>query len=645
MNGRTWIVVGVMTAMMIGGCSTGEDAIVESPDEAALPPANDALAGTMKRADIPDKYRWDLTDLYADDAGWEAAFKKLEADIATLAEAKGTLGKSPESLLKTLQFRDQFSGRFGKLVLYAGTSYHLDMKVSETGGRFERVQMLGNKAGEATSWFTPEVLDIPQDKIFGWMDDSADLAVYRHEFDDIYRQREHVLSAREEELLAMAGDMAGSFRTIFTRLQNTNLDFPKMEDADGNELQISSAKYYDLIYSPDRRVRKDVFLGLHNTYLDKRNTISAILGGQVKQHMFYAKARGYESSLEAALHGPSIPPEVVENLIATVNKHLPKVHRYVALRKKVMGIDEVHRYDLRVPMLAAPETKIPYDDAVKTILTALAPMGEEYVDTAKMAFGSRWLDVYETANKRSGAYSWGTPFAPHPFMLLNYHGTRNDRSTVAHELGHTMHSWFTIKDQPLPYAGYATFCAEVASTVNEVLLSEYLMNHVTDDKEKLLLLLEQIEGIRTTVIRQTMFAEFEKTIHEQAEAGQPLTGDNLCKTYGDIVQKYYGPDLVLDECAKAEGMRIPHFYRNFYVYTYATSHCAATNIGRRIIKGEPGAVEGHLKFLSAGSSKYPLDILKLAGVDMTTPKPIEDTMQLLDELLDQFEKLYAKQKG
>lgn len=613
-----------------------QEGMVLAPDEGP--------AGPPKWADIDEKYRWNLTDLFADEAAWEAAFKDVEMKIKILAAMKGKLGQSADALLTALQHRDRTFAELGRVYQYAGLAYYLDMKNNEAVGRFERAESLSTRASEAVSWFVPEVLALPREKVASWMDEDDKLAVYRHEFDDIYRQREHILSPREEELLAMAGDVTGAFNTIFGRLQNTDLDFPTVKDADGKEFKLSSAKYYQYIYSPDRRLRKDVFFGLHNVYLDKRNTISAILSGQVKQHMFYAKARGFKSSLESALNGPGIPVEVVENLIATVNKHLPKLHRYTALRKKVMGIDEVHRYDLRVPMLSAPDESIPYDEATETILAALEPLGDGYVSTARRAFNSQWLDVYETENKHSGAFSWGTPLAPHPFMLLNYHGTRNDRSTTAHELGHTMHSWHTIKNQPLVYAGYASFCAEVASTVNEVLLSHYLLGHAKDDMEKMLILLEDIENIRTTVFRQTMFAEFEKTIHEQAEAGQALTGDSLCETYGAIVKKYYGPDIVMDECAKAEGLRIPHLYRNFYVYTYATSHCAATNIGRRIIDEEPGAVEGHIKFLSAGSSKYPLDVLKLAGVDMTTPKPIEDTMELFAQLMDEFEALHAKQK-
>ncbi len=635
-----YMMAAILTCTWFGGQNAqAQSPINFGPDDESAAPAQ------RTRADIEDKYKWDLGELYPSLEAWETAFTEVERKIKKFKALEGTIGESPEALLKALKLRDRMYAEFMMVMQYAAMSYHLDMKNSEAAGRSDRVDSLGTKASEATSWFTPAILKIPSAKVFRWMDENKDLAVYRHELDDIYRQKEHILSAREEELLAMTGDVTSAFNTIFGRLQNTDLDFPIIKDEDGNDVQLSSAQYYKLIYSPDRRVRKDAFLGLHQVYLDKRNTISAILSGQVKQHMFYAKARGFDSSLDAALNGPNIPVEVVDNLIGTIHQHLPKLHRYVTLRKKVMGIDEVHRYDLRVPMFNAPDEEVPYDDAVKTILTALEPMGEDYVSTARKAFASRWLDVFETPNKRSGAYSWGVPIAPHPYMLLNYHGTRNDRSTVAHELGHTMHSWYSSRNQPLPYAGYATFCAEVASTVNEVLLDHYLMNHAKDDMERLLIVQERMEGIRTTVFRQTMFAEFEKTIHEQAEAGQPLTGDSLCKTYGDIVRKYYGPDIVIDEAATAEGLRIPHFYRNFYVYTYATSLCAATSIGQRIIDREPGAVEGHIAFLSAGSSKYPLDVLKLAGVDMTTPRPIEDTMELFGELLEEFETLHARING
>ena len=599
--------------------------------------------GDDERAKIPDRHKWNLADIFPTEAAWEAEFKQVENLIGEVKQLKGTLGKSPEALLHAMELSNQLGAKFRHVGHYASLHYSLNMADPKASTRYERVRLMSNKASQALSWFTPELLAIPRETIETWLKENEKLAVYRHEFDNLYRVQAHVLSPREEELMALAGQVTSAPSNIFGKLQNTNLDFPMIQGPDGKDVKLSSAKYYQYIYSKDRRLRRDAFLGLHNVYLDKRNTIAAILDAEVKTHIFNAKARKFHSSLEAALNGPGIPTSVLENLIATIHKHLPKIHRYTALKKKVLGLDDMHRYDLRVAMVEGPEEKIPYDEAATTVQEALAPMGPDYNGVLAQAFTNRWVDVYETPNKRSGAFSSGSYLSPHPFVLLNYHGTRNDRSTLAHELGHSMHSHYSSKTQPYAYHQYAIFCAEVASTVNEVLLSQHLLKKVKTDLEKMLILQDEIESIRTTVIRQTMFAEFEKMIHEMAEAGKPLTGEVMCQVYGDLVQKYYGPELVMDECAKAEGLRIPHFYRNFYVYTYATSYCAAVNIGQRIMKGEPGAVEGHLKFLSAGSSQYPLDVLKLAGVDMTTPKPIEDTMELFGQLLDEFERLHAKQ--
>lgn len=594
------------------------------------------------RGDIPERYRWNLTEIFVNDPAYETAFKRTEELINRFKALKGTLGKSDASLLAALQLRDDLSCELDRVIVYSGLSYHEDMSISPAQGRWDRAQSLGTRAAEAVSWFVPEILTLPAETVTSWMDKNAKLAVYRHYIEDIHRQRKHYLSPREEELLAMAGEIASAPENVYGLLTNTNLDFPKIKDEKGNEIQLSSARYYNLIYSKDRRVRQDAFIGYHETYMAKANTLSALLSAHVKQHMFYARARGFKTAREAALSGPNIPVSVYDNLVSAVNRHLPKLHRYVKIRKDLMGLDAVHQYDLYVPMIDAPEQHIGYDDAIETILKGLAPLGDDYTSTLRTAFESRWIDVYESPNKRSGAYCWGS-YLTHPYLLLNYTGTMNDRSTVAHEMGHAMHSWYTVKNQPPIYGDYATFCAEVASTVNEVLLAHYLLEGAKDDTEKLLILQQQIEGIRTTVFRQTMFAEYEQLIHELAEAGTPLTPEVLMGKYEEIVTKYYGPDCVNDKCIAAEALRIPHFYRNFYVYTYATSHCAATNIGRRIIAKEPGAVEGLMKFLSAGSSRYPLDILQLAGVDMTTPKPVEDTMALFAELLDEFEALYTKQ--
>ncbi|GJQ26364.1 MAG: oligoendopeptidase F [Phycisphaerae bacterium] len=601
-----------------------------------------AEAGTPKPAPTRDqidaRYKWDLSDIFPDDAAFEAAFKSVESDLASFTRRRGTLARSANDLRDALAAHDELGAQLERVVLYAGLSYHLDMSVGAAQGRWDRTHTLSTRAAEATSWMTPELIAVGREKINAWMASDPKLAVYRHLVDDLFRQQAHVLSEREEELLAMAGEIASAPESIFSRFTNTNLDFPVIRDEQNAEVRLTPARYGSMLYSPDRRVRRDAFIGLHETYRAKINTLSATLSAQVKQHMFYARARRFGSCLEAALHRPNIPVAVYDNLISTIERHLDKLHRYVALRKKLLQLDAVHGYDLYVPMVDAPREEIPYDDAMETVTKSLAVLGDDYTAVLREAAANRWIDVYETKDKRSGAYSWGS-YLTHPYLLLNYQGTRNDRSTLAHELGHAMHSWYTVKSQPIVYGDYATFCAEVASTVNEVILDEYLYEHARSDTERLAVVQDQIESIRTTVLRQTMFAEYERRIHARAEAGEPLTGDWLCAAYRELVAKYYGPALVIDDCLEVEGLRIPHFYRNFYVYTYATSHCAAVDIGRRIVAGDAAAVRGHKAFLSAGSSRYPLDVLALAGVDMTTPAPIERTMEWFGELLGKFESL------
>ncbi len=593
------------------------------------------------RDQIAEKDKWNLADVFESDDAFEAAFKNVEALIPDVRACQGTLGNSDASLLAGLKRRDTLYMEYDRLMVYAGLSYHQDMSISAAQGRSDRVQTLGTRVSEATSWFVPEILALPWETIQSWMAENKELAVYRHALEDLQREKNHYLSPREEELLAMAGEIAAAPSNIYSLYTNTDLEFPTVHDDEGHEIRLSAATYSKLIYSRNRDVRREAFMGMHDTYAKLKGTFGAMLNSHVKQHIFNAKARRYPSSLDAALSSPNIPPSVYRNLIETVNKNAWRLHQYVDMRKRIMKLDDIHGYDLYVPLVGDKEDKIKYEDAVQTILTALRPLGEDYVATLKTAFDSRWIDVYETKSKRSGAYCWGA-YLTHPYLLLNYGGTMNDRSTVAHELGHAMHSWYTVKAQPYVYGDYATFCAEVASTVNEVVLAHYLLGNARDDVERMLVLQQQIEGIRTTVFRQTMFAEFELKIHEMAEAGEPLTGETLCNVYGELVRRYYGPSLVIEPSAAAECLRIPHFYRNFYVYTYATSHCAATNIGRRIIDNQPGAVEGLMAFLASGSSRYPLDTLRLAGVDMNTPQPIEDTMAQFTELLEQFEALHKK---
>lgn len=593
------------------------------------------------RAEIPEKDKWNLADLYKTDAAWDADYTKAEGMVKQSKEMKGRAAKGPADLLAVLKHRDQTSVLVDRLFNFAHLNQDEDLANKPNQARFSRATDLANKYSEAWSWFQPEVLTIPPETLSSWMAKDKDLAVYKHALDDIQRMRAHTLSPREEELLAMSGDMSDAMSRTFSLFTNADMQFPLIKDESGNEVQLSPARFMAFLTSPDPRVRRDAFIGLHKTYKSYENTVGSLLAYQVKRDVFYARARNYKSALEAALYPDNIPVEVYNNLIKAVNNAFPLMHRYVALRKKVLKLKELHPYDLYVPIVAESSKKVPYDDGVKTILTALNVLGDDYITAMSNGFNSRWIDVYETKGKRSGAYCSGT-YTCHPYLLLNYADTSHDRSTVAHEMGHAMHTWFTTHNQPIIYGDYSLFCAEVASTANEVILNAYLFDRATTKQEKLELINELLENIRTTVFRQTLFAEFERDIHQMAEAGQPLTPDAMQKVYHDLVQKYYGPDLVIDSETDSECFRIPHFYRNFYVYKYATSYAAATDIGRRIIAKQPGAVDGLMKFLKAGSSVYPIDCLKLAGVDMTTPAPVESCMKLFGEKLSEMEKLMAE---
>ncbi|MCK6482654.1 MAG: oligoendopeptidase F [Phycisphaerae bacterium] len=591
----------------------------------------------LTRDEIAEQHRWNLADLYADEAAWTADF---EAAGKLLTEFKTHKDKidSAARLATVLKQRDRLSLKLERVYAWAMLKHHEDTNEKNAQASYARASDLTHRYAEDTSWLIPNLLALPAETVTSWIDKTPELNVYRHWWDDIRRQRTHFRNTAEEELLALAAGMADGPSDAFSLFTNADLKFGTVKDEQGDEVELSPGRYNAAIYSADRRYRRDAFVGLHETYGKYANTLAALLSTQVKRDIFYAKSRNYGSALEASLGPNAIPVEVYEQLVAAINRHAPLLHRYAELRQRVLKLDELHAYDLYVPLVPEYAEKVPYEAGVGTILESLSILGEEYTTPMRRAFESRWVDVYETRNKRSGAYCMGC-YSAHPYLLLNYAGTANDRSTVAHEMGHAMHSWFTQKTQPVIYGDYTIFCAEVASTVNEALLNDYLLKRATKDEERLQLINSSLEGIRTTVFRQTLFAEFEKTIHEMAERGEPLTPDALFRVYRGLYQKYYGPALVLDECLDAECLRIPHFYRNFYVYQYATSYCAATNIASRVLAGEDGAVEGLMKFLKAGSSDYSLNVLKLAGVDMSSPKPFEDTMKLFERRLDELERL------
>jgi len=592
-----------------------------------------------ERSEIDTRYLWATENIFPDKQAWETEFAAVEKRIPEFAKFQGRLARSAGDLLAMLQFRDELEPRLVRVYVYTSLLSDQDTRVGETQAMKSRARSLYIKYGEATSWVMPELTAIPFETIQSWMRENRELALYRHHLDDIFRQKKYVLSPREEELMAMAGKVRSTAGSAYNMLKNADMRFPTIRDEEGRTVELDEQAFYKYMRSTDRRVRKDAYDAIVGTYTGYRNTAAALLNGTVQNHVFSVRARGYDSCLQAALNGGNIPVEVYNNLVKTIRQHLPLLHRYQEIRKRALKLgDGVHAYDLFAPLVTGVDLEYDYEAGVNMIVEALQPLGREYLTAMKKGFASRWVDVYPTRGKRSGAYSSGT-FLTQPYILLNFHGSYEDVSTLAHEMGHSMHSFYSRGTQPYVYADYDIFCAEVASTTNEIILQNHVLKQTTDPKEKLFLLVEFLEQIRGTVFRQTMFSEFEQRVHEMAEAGQPLTADSMGATYREIMKAYYGPAYVHDEIVDDYWARIPHFYRNFYVYKYATSYCAASNIARRIMADEPGAVEGYMEFLRAGSHKYPIDVLKLAGVDMTTPAPIRDAMKIFESLLDQTEEL------
>jgi oligoendopeptidase F len=591
-----------------------------------------------ERADIPDRYKWDLSSFYPDTTAWEQDLKQAEAEIKQLALMQDSACSSAEDLLEFLTLRDTASNRLDRISAYTALLRDEDMRESEPQALYDRSRSLYIKAGEATAWFRPVFLTLPSETWEKWRREVPRLGTYDHFVANLLRQRDHVLNTREEELLAMTGKLAATPQQAFSMLTNADLKFPKVEDPDGNLIELSEGRYGVLLKSSNRDFRKRVFKQIMKTYLQYRNTISATLAGSIHGDVFRARARNYDSALHAALAPDNVPIDVYKNLVATIHKHFPKLHRYIELRRRELGLEKVHIYDSFAPLIQGDPPEISYDDAVDTITKGLEPLSEEYLEPMREGFRSRWIDVYETQGKRSGAYSMGI-YTVHPYMLMNFDGTYGAMFTLAHEMGHSMHTWFTQHNQPPIYGDYPIFLAEVASTCNQIILGDYLRNKAKDSSERLFLINEAIEDIRGTVITQTMWAEFEMLVHAEAEKGAPLTYDTMSAIYSDLVKTYFGPSWAHDDEVDGYWMRIPHFYRGFYVYKYATSYCAAVALADRILSKEDGALEAYLGFLKAGGSDYPIQILRKAGVDMSTPAPIDATMRLFGKLLDELEKL------
>ena len=596
------------------------------------------IKAVPRREECDKKYQWHIEDLYASDDLWQKDYELLEKSIPELASYEGRLGEGVHTFLEYMNKKQEIMKRFEAVYVYANQKYHEDTGNAVYQKLTAQAQMLSLKLSSATVFEEPELLAVGKEVIDGWFAESEDMELYRRFFYELFRQQEHVLSKEMEAVLADVSDMSEDISNIFSMFNNADVKFPSIRGQDGEEIPVSHGRYSLLMESRDREIRKEAFLSMYSQYGQYRNTLAATYSANLKSSAFFAKVRKYDSALAMALDGGEIPVTVYTQLIDTVHENMPLMHRYVKLRKKALGVDELHMYDLYAPMVDEVTMKIPFEEAKEIVRKGLAPLGEEYIQTLSEGMDGGWIDVYENQGKRSGAYSWGA-YGCHPFVLMNYQDNLNNVFTLAHEMGHSMHSYYSDKHQPYLYAGYRIFVAEVASTCNEALLMEYLLKHTDDKKEKAYLINYFLEQFKGTLYRQTMFAEFEKITHEMAGKGEPLTAEILNDIYYKLNEQYFGDDIVIDREIALEWSRIPHFYTPFYVYQYATGYSAAIAISRKILSGDEAAREGYMKFLGGGSSMNPIDLLKLCGVDMTTPEPVQSALRLFGELLDEMEEL------
>ena len=592
----------------------------------------------LKREDVRVEDTWNVTDMYATEADWEAALAEAEKLTNEVEQMEGKCCASAENLLAVL---DKVAATHQILSLaynYAQRLFDQDQKNTKHQAMSAKVGALHAKVAAKTAFVDPEILDTPEEVIEGFYKELPALELYRKYIAEINRLKPHRLSAEMEKLVALTSEMSEVAADTYSIFNNADLTFPEIEDENGEKVRITHGRFVSLLESANRRVRKDDFEQFYATYKQFLNTIASLYNGQVKQQIFYAKARKYDSTLEAAVDGNNVSTSVYKNLVDTINNNLDKMHRYVKLRKKCLGVDELHMYDIYTPMIPDMAKNIPFEEAKETVLNALAPLGEDYVAKVREGFENRWIDVYENQGKRSGAYSAGA-YGVHPYVLLNYNGTLDNMFTLAHEMGHAMHSYYSNEAQPFIYSHYKIFVAEVASTCNEILLMEYLLKNTTDKKERAYLLNHYLDSFKGTVFRQTQFAEFEMRTNKMVEDGESLTAENLCALYLELNQKYYGPDMISDTEISYEWARIPHFYYNFYVYQYATGFTSAVAIAHSILKEGAPAVERYKKFLSGGCSDAPVELLKIAGVNLETPAPIQAALDVMGEIIDEMETL------
>ncbi len=592
-----------------------------------------------KRNEVPEELTWRLEDIYEDKKSWEKDLEEAMALAERIAAFEGRAAGSAESLLEVLKLYEACSMKLQSVGGYANMRHDEDTSDAAGQALSQRALSAEVRAGEKAAFLEPEILALPEETLKRYFREQPELKRYEVTIRDIVRKRAHSLSAEMEKLLASSGEMAMTPYNGFSMLADADLRFPSVKNADGEEIRITNGRFVPLQLSPDRALRKEVFEKFYGRYAEFANTWAALYDGQVKQQIFYARARKYPSAFHAAVDENNVDPAVCDALIGSVRRHLDKMHRYVSLRKRLLGVDELHMYDVYVPMVSGYSAKVTYEEARELTLKALEPLGEEYLEVVRQAFRGRWIDVVENEGKRGGAYSSGV-YGVHPYMLLNFNGTTDDVFTLVHEMGHSIHTWYSEKNQTLFNSRYKIFVAEVASTTNEILLLEYMLKNAESRDEKAYLINHCLESFKGTLYRQTMFEEFERRTNEMAEAGTPLTAETLSGEYFRLNQEYFGPDMVSDPGIAYEWCRIPHFYYNFYVYQYATSFAAAVAIAHRILDEGEAAVKPYLAFLSSGCTDDPVSLLKIAGVDMSTAEPVDAALRVFDEAITRMEELF-----
>ncbi|MGL5345965.1 MAG: oligoendopeptidase F [Peptostreptococcaceae bacterium] len=590
----------------------------------------------IDRSKIEEKYKWKIDKMYSTKEAIEKDIEKVKEYINELKNYKGKLAESKELLYKCINSSEKASQILQNLYIYTHMKQHEDTRKNENQSIATKTEMLSTELSMATSYIVPEIIAIDDEKLNEYLK-SKELSFYDKYIKDILREKPHTLNEREEEILAAAADLSSIPENVYDMFSFADLEFPEIEDEDGNKVKLTHSNYSLYIKSKNKKVRKDAFEAVYSVYDKYKNTFASMLYGGIKSEIFYAKIRKYESALQASLFQDDISVDVYNNLILAVDENLDTLNRYAEIKKKFLGLSEIHMYDLYVPLTENFDMKIPYEKAQEIILKALKPLGEEYLDIIRQAFDEGWIDVYENEGKQGGAYSWGS-YDSHPYILMSYKDDLNSLFTLIHELGHSLHSYYSRKNQPYIYSSYKIFVAEVASTLNELLLINYLLENSTSKEERVYLLNYYLEQFRTTVYRQTMFGEFEKITHEKVESGEPLTADEFNDIYYKLNEKYYGKSCIVDKQIGLEWARIPHFYSNFYVYKYATGFSAASALSQMILEEGQPAVDRYIDFLKSGGSEYPLKQLKLAGVDMEKKEAVDEALQVFNELVDKLEK-------